>query len=81
VAKHRYDETPAIKDKPRISNYEVLPAVYGDYSEIRLRDSDTGTIYTDGAVMQLWYTNINTSVIKKLIGKKIRVISYTEIIE
>ena len=81
IEKHRFDDTPVIDHEKYIVEYDILPAEFGDYTSIRLKNVETGNLYIDDAIMQLYNTNINTSVAEKLIGKRIRVVSYTEIIE
>ena len=52
----------------------------GDYSKIKLVDLNSGNIYIEEAYSLLKNTNINFISIDKLIGKKIRITSYVEII-
>lgn len=80
MKKHIEDETPDIYDKPNIVEYEVLPPEYDDYSCCRLKNLQTGREVCDGEVYQISaHTNIGSW--EKLIGKKIRITSSTEIIE
>lgn len=80
MKKHIEDETPDIYDKPNIVEYEVLPPDYADYSSCRLKNLQTGREVCDGEVYQFSaHTNIGSW--EKLIGKKIRITSSTEIIE
>lgn len=68
-----------IDSKPYIEEYEVLPEKYGDYADCRVKNSNTGRIVIDGEVANIkYFTNIVS--FGKLIGKKIRVTSYAEII-
>lgn len=77
---HYYNDTPAISDKKIIREYEVLPRDYDDYACCKLRDIETGKIILDGKVYDaVRHTNIN--LLEKLIGKKIRITTYAEIIE
>lgn len=81
IEKHKFENTPAINDKKYIVEYEVTKAEFDDYSPIRLRDINNGNWFIDDAVRQLYNTNINISVVEKLIGKTIRITSYAEIID
>lgn len=76
---YRYDNTPAISEGKYIKEYEVLPS-NSDYSGVKLLDLNTGEVYTN-PIGRLHNTNINISTVQKLIGSKIRITSYTEIIE
>lgn len=78
-AEHRFNDTPAITGKPYIREYEVLKAEYGDYGSIRLK-YPSGHMIIDGAARtELSNTGINIP--EKLIGKKIRITTLTEIID
>jgi len=77
---HWYNDTEPINSKPYIREYEVMEPDFGDYLEIRLRDLNTGATYVDSASRYLENTDINTSVVKKLIGKKIRITTKTQIL-
>lgn len=78
MKKHIEDETPDIHDKPNIVEYEVLPPC-DNYSCCRLKNLQTGREVCDEEVYQISaHTNIGSW--KKLIGKKIRITSSTEII-
>ena len=81
MAKHRYDDTPVIRDSKRVVEYEVREPDPDDCSPIQLKDINSGSVYHNNAYDQLLNTNINLSVVSKLIGKKIRITSYAEIIE
>ena len=72
--------TPPIQDKPYVVEYEVLKADCDDYCSINLKDMITGKITHDDAYKLLANSNINLISKEKLIGKKIRITSYTEII-
>lgn len=78
-AKHAREATPAIYDEPYVKEYEVLPRDPDDYSCCKLKDLRTGKILVDGEVYgRIAGTNIGS--IEKLVGKKIRITSYTKII-
>lgn len=78
--KYDDEETPAIFDKPNIVEYEVLVRAYDDYACCRLKNLQTGEQIYDEEVYQA-LSNTNIGSLKKLIGKKIRITSFTEIIE
>lgn len=81
---HEYNckraSTPPIAAEIYIREYEIYKADPEDYSKIKLVDLNSGTIYIEEAYSLLENTNINFISIDKLIGKKIRIISYVEII-
>lgn len=81
---HEYNckraSTPPIAAEIYIREYEICKAGPGDYSKIKLVDLNNGNIYIDEAYSLLENTNINFISIDKLIGKKIRIISYIYII-
>lgn len=58
---------------------EVFPSEYDDYSPCKLKNLKTGKIYMDSEISKI-KSMTNISSFKKLIGKKIRITSYTEII-
>lgn len=72
--------TPPIGDEIYIREYEIYKADPEDYSKIKLVDLNSGNIYIEEAYSLLENTNINFISIDKLIGKKIRITSYVEII-
>lgn len=72
--------TPPIGGEIYIREYEICKTDPGDYSKIKIVDLNSGIIYIEEAYSLLKNTNINFTNIDKLIGKKIRIISYAEII-
>lgn len=74
------EERPAIFDKPNIVEYEVLTKAYGDYACCRLKNLHTGEQICDEEVYQT-LSNTNIGSLKKLVGKKIRITSFIEIIK
>lgn len=78
---HCFNDTPPISKNPYVRIFEVMKPDFYDYSPIALRCLETNIVYHDDAMRQLMNTNINPLVVEKLIGKKIRITSYAEIIE
>lgn len=79
MTKHLDDETPGIYEKADIVEYEVLPPEYDDYSSCRLKNLKTGREVCDGEVYQI-SAHTNIGLWENLIGKKIRITSFAEII-
>ena len=72
--------TPPIQDEIYVREYEIYKSDPEDYSQIKIVDLNSGNVYIESAYSLLKNTNINFTSIDKLIGKKIRITSYAEII-
>lgn len=76
---HIKAETPAIDDKLFVAEYYVMEKDYDDYACCKLQDINTGRVLIDGAVYNA-IANTNINDLEKLVGKKIRITSFAEII-
>lgn len=77
--KHAKEDMPAIHSEPFVVEYDVLPKDASDYACCQLRNVKTGKYSLDGNVYAA-LSNTNIGNIEKLIGKRIRITSHTEII-
>ena len=80
IEKHRQDKIPVIGKTPIVREFEILPMDEDDYASCRLKDLKTSSILYDGQVHNA-VRNSNLFKPEQLIGKKVRLTTFAEIID